>query len=56
MRRQVLEHSHNMAEELQTVHMSDGCAIKVKIIGDGPGKPLMIAHHGAPGVPEFALK
>ena len=37
-------------EELQVVHMSDGCAIKLTILGDGPGKPLMIAHPGAPGL------
>ena len=39
-----------MAEELQTVHMSDGCGIKTKILGDDPNKPLMIAVHGAPGL------
>jgi proline iminopeptidase len=37
-------------EELQTVQMSDGCGIKVKILGEGSNKPLMIAHHGAPGL------
>jgi proline iminopeptidase len=30
--------------------MSDGCAIKLKILGDVPGKPLLIAHHGASGL------
>ena len=42
-----------MAADLQTVHMSDGCAIKVKILGDGPNKPLVIAHHGAPGLSTY---
>ena len=37
--------------DLQTVTMSDGCDIKVKLIGDdGANKPLVIAHHGAPGL------
>ena len=39
-----------MTDHLQTVHMSDGCAIKLKILGDEPNKPLMIAIHGAPGL------
>ena len=40
-----------MSEDLQTVHMADGCAIKVKILGDdGSDKPLMIAVQGAPGL------
>ena len=42
-----------MADDLQTVHMSDGCALKVKILGDGPGKPLMIAHHGGMGLSTY---
>lgn len=37
-----------MAGDLQTVHMSDVCAIKAKILGDEPDKPLMITIHGAP--------
>lgn len=39
-----------MASELQDVRLSDGCNVKVKILGDEPGKPLLIALHGAPGV------
>lgn len=39
-----------MAEDLVDVRMSDGCVLKAKIVGDGPGKPLMIANHGAPGL------
>lgn len=40
--------------ELQTVRMSDGCGIKAKILNDAPGKPLMIALHGAPGLSSHA--
>lgn len=39
-----------MAEDLVSVRMSDGCVLKAKIVGDAPGKPLMIANHGAPGL------
>ncbi|KAK5127621.1 hypothetical protein LTR85_006961 [Meristemomyces frigidus] len=39
-----------MEAQPQTVHLSDGCAIRAKLLGDEPGKPLMIAHHGAPGL------
>lgn len=39
-----------MADDLTDVRMSDGCNLKVKIIGNDPKKPLMIAHHGAPGL------
>jgi proline iminopeptidase len=37
-------------EELKIVHMADGCAIKVKLLGWNSNKSLMIAHHGAPGL------
>ncbi len=32
------------------VTMDDGAKLWVKVLGDEPGKPLVIAHHGAPGV------
>ena len=32
------------------VTMDDGAKLWVKVLGDDPGKPLLIAHHGAPGV------
>ena len=32
------------------VTMDDGARLWVKVLGDDPGKPLLIAHHGAPGV------
>lgn len=38
-----------MAEDLVDVRMSDGCVLKVKLVGDS-SKPLMIANHGAPGL------
>jgi len=39
-----------MLSELLTIHMSDGCAIKATILGDEPGKPLLVTCHGAPGL------
>lgn len=39
-----------MSNSLVDVRMSDGCNLKVKIVGDSPDKPLMIAHHGSPGL------
>ncbi len=32
------------------VTMDDGAKLWVKVLGDDPAKPLLIAHHGAPGV------
>ena len=32
------------------VTMDDGAKLWVKVLGDDPGKPLLVAHHGAPGV------
>ena len=32
------------------VTMDDGARLWVKVLGDDPGKPLLIVHHGAPGV------
>ena len=32
------------------VTMDDGARLWVKVLGDDPAKPLLIAHHGAPGV------
>ena len=32
------------------VTMDDGAKLLVKVLGDDPAKPLLIAHHGAPGV------
>lgn len=43
-----------MAGQLSMVVMSDGCKINAKILGDAPNKPLMIAHHGAPGLSSYA--
>ncbi|KAJ7284701.1 alpha/beta hydrolase fold protein [Mycena rebaudengoi] len=44
-----------------TFRLSDGANIFVKVLGDGPGKPLLIVHHGAPGLssheePEASFK
>jgi proline iminopeptidase len=36
------------------VTMSDGARLFVERIGDAPGKPLVIVHHGAPGVTSHA--
>ncbi|KAL7908204.1 Alpha/Beta hydrolase protein [Trichoderma velutinum] len=38
-----------MTKDMISVHMSDGANLKIKILGDGVDKPLLIAHHGAPG-------
>ena len=32
------------------VTMDDGAKLWVRVLGDDPAKPLLIAHHGAPGV------
>lgn len=39
-----------MTDDLTTIRMSDGRNIKLKIVGDDSNKPLMITHHGAPGL------
>lgn len=32
------------------VRMKDGAILQVNLLGDDPGKPLVIVHHGAPGL------
>ncbi|KAJ7159296.1 alpha/beta hydrolase fold protein [Mycena crocata] len=39
-----------MSTRAQQFQLSDGANIVVKVLGDGPGKPLLIVHHGAPGL------
>ena len=37
-------------DTMAQVTMDDGAKLWVKVLGDDPSKPLLIAHHGAPGV------
>ena len=39
---------------LTPVRMSDGCTIYAKILSPSPSKPLLIVHHGAPGISSHA--
>ncbi|KAK4575332.1 hypothetical protein LTR86_001186 [Recurvomyces mirabilis] len=42
-----------MSSNLQNVTLSDGCVLKVTLLGDEPGKPLLIANHGSPGMSTY---
>ena len=41
-------------DSLTPVRMSDGCTIYAKIISPSSEKPLLIVHHGAPGISSHA--
>lgn len=46
----VADASAGRHDTVAQVTMDDGANLWVKVLGDDPAKPLLIAHHGAPGV------